>query len=64
MSIKAETVGTVERERERESYTLLIKSVALLSKLTHTHVSLIKKYIYIEKSKVFCVYFAYDICYM
>ena len=43
MSIKSETVGTVKKERE--SYTLLIKSVALLSKLTHTHVSLIKKYI-------------------
>ena len=57
MSIKAETVGTVERERERESYTLLIKSVALLSKLTHTHVSLIKKYIYIEKKQSFLCLF-------
>ena len=39
MSRKAETVGTVrERERERESYTLVKESVVLFDSLTHTQV--------------------------
>ena len=37
MNKKAETVGTVrERERERESYTLVTESVVLFNSLTHT----------------------------
>ena len=55
MSIKAETVGTV-RERERESYTLLIKSVALLSKLTHTCKFNKKIYIHRKNQSFLCLF--------
>ena len=50
--MKLESLETVERERERESYTLKIKSVTLFNSLTHTS-NLINKRINIEKSYVF-----------
>ena len=44
MSMKAETVGTVrERERERESYTLVTESAVLFNSLTHTQLCLPNK---------------------
>ena len=46
---KLVSLEAVERERERESYTLKIKSVTLFNSLTHTHTSnLINKRINIE----------------
>ena len=43
---KAVTLQAVERERERESYTLKTKSTALFNNLTHTSdlVKINKKY--------------------
>ena len=44
MSINARTVGTVrERERERESYTLVTESAVLFNSLTHTHIMFSKQ---------------------
>ena len=38
-STKAKSIATVERERERESYTLVTKSVVLFNSLAHTYSS-------------------------
>ena len=39
MSKEAKTIGTVrERERERDSYTLVTESAVLFNSLTHTQV--------------------------
>ena len=41
--MKLVSLEAVERERERESYTLKIKSVILFNSLTHTHTNSLKK---------------------
>ena len=42
MNKDAKTVDTVrERERERESYTLVTESAVLFNSLTHTHTQVI-----------------------